>query len=54
MVETFKIFFDAGYQALTANRESRRIPLQEVQQVAATGIDTMQTHNFVFRIAEQE
>ena len=49
-----KFFFDAGYQALTANRESRRIPLQEVQQVAATGIDTMQTHNFVFRIAEQE
>jgi FkbM family methyltransferase len=54
LVETFKIFFDAGYQAITANRESRSIPLQEVQQVAATGIDTLKTHNFVFRFAEQE
>ena len=54
LVETFKIFFDAGYQAVTANRESRNIHLQEVQQVAATGIDTLKTHNFVFRFAEQE
>ena len=54
LVETFKIFFDAGYQAITANQESRSIHLQEVQQVAATGIDTLKTHNFVFRIAEQE
>ncbi len=54
LVETFKIFFDAGYEAITANRASRSIQLQEVQQVAATGIDTLQTHNFVFRFAEQE
>jgi len=54
LVESFEIFFDAGYQANTANRESRSIPLQEVQQVAATGIDTLKTHNFVFRFAEQE
>ncbi len=54
LVKTFKIFFDAGYRATTANRESRSIHLQEVQQVAATGIDTLKTHNFVFRYAEQE
>ena len=54
LVETFKIFFDAGYHAITAKRESRSIHLQEVQQVASTGIDTLKTHNFVFRPAEHE
>ncbi len=42
---------NAAY-AFTANRVSRRILLNEVQQVAATGCDTLQTHNFVFRFAE--
>ena len=52
LVATFEIFFEAGYLAFTADRTSRRILLNEVQQVAATGCDTLQTHNFVFRFAE--
>ena len=52
LVATFEIFFEAGYHAFTANRASRRIFLNEVQQVATTGCDTLQTHNFVFRFAE--
>lgn len=52
LVATFEIFFEAGYHAFTANRASRRILLNEVQQVAATGRDTLQTHNYVFRLAE--
>ncbi|HUP82117.1 MAG TPA: FkbM family methyltransferase [Pirellula sp.] len=52
LVATFEIFFKAGYHAYVANGESRRILLNEVQQVAETGRDTLQTHNFVFRFAE--
>ncbi len=52
LVPTFAIFFDAGYHAFTADRVSRRILLSEVEQVAATGKNTLQTHNFVFRFAE--
>ena len=52
LVATFEIFFEAGYHAFTANRAARRILLNEVQQVAATGRDTLQTHNYVFRHAE--
>lgn len=51
LVATFEIFFEAGYQAFTANRAYRRIHLSEVQQVVATGLDTLQTHNYVFRFA---
>lgn len=49
LVKTFEIMRDAGYLAFTANGESREILLPEVQEVAATGRDTLQTHNFVFR-----
>ena len=49
LVKTFEIMREAGYLAFTANGESREILLPEVQQVAATGRDTLQTHNFVFR-----
>ena len=52
LVATFEIFFEAGYHAFTADQASRRILLNEVQQVAATGRDTLQTHNYVFRFAE--
>ena len=52
LVATFDLFFKAGYQAFTANRDSRRVLPSEVQQVAATGNDTLQTHNFVFRFVE--
>lgn len=54
LVATFEVLFDAGYHAYTASRDSRRVLLDEVKQVAATGRDTLQTHNFIFRVAEDQ
>ena len=52
LVATFELFLDAGYYAYTASRNSRRVLLNEVEQVAATGKDTLYTHNFIFRFAQ--
>lgn len=48
LLETFALFDQAGYSAFTADAAERPITLEEVSKVAATGIDTLQTHNFVF------
>ena len=52
LVATFELFLNAGYHAFTASRDSRRVLLNEVKEVAATGEDTLQTHNFIFRVAQ--
>lgn len=49
LLSTFELFDRAGYQAFTADDRRRPIELQEVRQVADSGKDTLQTHNFIFR-----
>ena len=49
LVETFELFAAAGYQAFTAEQTPREISMEEVRQVASSGCDTLQTHNFIFR-----
>lgn len=52
LVDTFSLFLMAGYAAFTADAAERSVTLEEVQQVANTGIDTLKTHNFIFRSRE--
>ncbi len=49
LVQTFQLFDQFGYQAFTADLQSRPVALAEVQRVFDTGVDTLQTHNFLFR-----
>ncbi len=49
LAATFELFQSAGYQASTADSSGRKISLEEVRQVAATGDDLLRTHNFVFQ-----
>lgn len=49
LLTTFELMAGAGYQALTAHSPARKIPVPEVQQIVATGRDTLGTHNFIFR-----
>lgn len=49
LLDTFALFATAGYTATTADSIARTITLEEVAQVAKTGVDTLRTHNFVFR-----
>lgn len=46
--KTFQLFWDAGYAAFTADRESRRVLPDEVDRVVATGVSSFGTHNFLF------
>jgi len=49
LLKTFELFEQAGYQAFTADQRQRPIELDEIRLIADTGIDTLQTHNFLFR-----
>ena len=49
LLDTFKLFDAAGYSAWTADLAQRPVTLDEVAKIAKTGIDTLQTHNFIFR-----
>lgn len=52
MLETFETFFQCGYAARTANIPGRLISMDEIQKVAATGQNTLVTHNILFFDAE--
>jgi hypothetical protein len=45
---TFRIFWNSGYEAWTADRQCRIIHPTEVNKIVETGIDTLHTHNFLF------
>lgn len=49
LVATFELFQKFGYQALAADDSLRSIHLDEVRAIAATGKDTLGTHNFIFQ-----
>lgn len=46
---TFELFDKAGYQATTVSENPRTVALEEVAEIASTGVDTLGTHNFLFR-----
>lgn len=46
--ETFQLFWDAGYEAFTAERQALPVTMEMIDRVAQSGVDTFDTHNFVF------
>jgi hypothetical protein len=47
-LDTFDIFFDAGYAAVTADAEERRVTRDEVRSWAEHGRPSTATHNWLF------
>ena len=48
LLSTFNVFWNNGYEAWTADKQCRIIHPDEIEQIVRSGIDTLQTHNFVF------
>lgn len=48
LLETFELFWRAGYQAWTAQATPRPVHRAEVAAIAQSGRDTLGTHNFIF------
>lgn len=48
LMQTFQVFWDSGYVALTADEQSREVTSTEVQAIVDSGVDTLKTHNFIF------
>lgn len=46
--ETFQLFWDAGYEAFTAEQRPQSVSVAMVDQVVQSGVDSFKTHNFVF------
>ena len=50
----FELFWKNGYEAWTVGSRFQRVDCDEVKKVAATGENTLDTHNFLFMEAEQK
>lgn len=48
LLATFDIFWDAGYEAWTADKQQRPVLRKELEAIVQTGKDTLHTHNFLF------
>lgn len=48
LTSTFRLFWDRGYEAWTADAQCRPVSPEEVEKIVASGIDTLHTHNFLF------
>ena len=48
LVETFDLMFSHGYEAFTADTNLRRIEINEINEIARSGIDTLGINNFIF------
>jgi FkbM family methyltransferase len=48
LAETFRMFWEAGYEAWTADRAPRLVTPADVERVAATETNSFATHNFLF------
>lgn len=46
--ETFQLFWDAGYDAFTAERQPLCVTAEMIDRVVQSGVDAFNTHNFVF------
>ena len=48
LLSTFHLFWDAGYDAYTADEQPRKVTRDEVERAAQTGISPFAAHNFLF------
>jgi FkbM family methyltransferase len=48
LLSTFKFFWDSGYEAWTADKQFRIVTLEEISNIVNIGVDTINTHNFLF------
>ena len=48
LLDTFDIFWNLGYVAITADNRQRQIKREELVEIIDSGIDTLETHNFLF------
>ena len=49
LLKTFELFQEYGYSAYTVDAAPRMVRVSEVQEVVASGRDSLRTHNFLFR-----
>jgi FkbM family methyltransferase len=54
LLNTFRFFWDNGYEAWTADRTLRQITQAEIKRIARGGPDTVKTHNFLFIEAQEK
>jgi FkbM family methyltransferase len=47
-INTFKIFFDAGYNAFRVDNTFKEVTMDDVNSIQKTGINNFGTHNFIF------
>jgi FkbM family methyltransferase len=48
LTSTFRIFWDNGYEAWTADKQCRAVSPAEIDSIVKSGVDTLHTHNFLF------
>lgn len=48
LLSTFQIFWDAGYEAWTCDKQCRIIHPEEIEELVKSGLDTIHTNNFLF------
>ena len=48
LLSTFQFFWNAGYDAYTANRQSRIVSRHELEEIIRSGLDTLGVYNFIF------
>lgn len=48
LIDTFSIFWNNGYKALTATQNPRIVTKEELVLIVNGGEDTLRTHNFIF------
>lgn len=48
LLSTFQVFWERGYEAWTADKQCRIIRRSEVEAIAESGVDSLNTHNFLF------
>lgn len=48
LLSTFQIFWEAGYEAWTADKQMRLVEPEEVESIVKSGTNSIFTHNFLF------
>jgi FkbM family methyltransferase len=48
LLKTFQIFWDHGYDSFTADQELKQIFSHDINEVVTSGIDTINSDNFIF------
>lgn len=48
LLDTFELFWNAGYYSYTVERKTRLIEKSEIDAIQQGGVDTLGVHNFIF------